>query len=171
MIVASDFCEEMLRIGQRKWQRYSSYSNLLFVEADAQQLPFASDLFQLVTVAFGLRNVADTDRGLREMTRVCRPGGKVAILEFSKPQWRPLRVIYGWYFRHVLPRVGQWLAKNRQEAYRYLPESVGEFPDGESLAERLRAAGLEQVRRTPLTMGIATLYLGTKPTPSEASSP
>ena len=91
-------------------------------------------------VAFGLRNVADTDRGLAEMTRVCRPGGQVAVLEFSTPRWQPLRGIYLLYFRHILPRIGQFFARNKSDAYEYLPASVAQFPDGEALAERMRAS-------------------------------
>jgi len=124
----------------------------------------------LVTVAFGLRNVADTDQGIREMTRVCLPGGKVAILEFSMPRWQPFKAIYGFYFRNVLPKIGQWLARNREDAYAYLPESVGQFPSGEELAERMRDAGLSNVRFYPLTLGIATLYVGTKATGSLPSA-
>jgi demethylmenaquinone methyltransferase/2-methoxy-6-polyprenyl-1,4-benzoquinol methylase len=163
-IVAADFCPEMLQIGERKKRRRAvgAAAGLLFVTADTQQLPFADDRFQLVTVAFGLRNVADTDRGLAEMTRVCARGGRVVILEFSMPRRQPLRGIYGWYFRYVLPRIGQWLASNRSGAYNYLPESVGEFPEGKALAERMRSVGLQDVRHTPLTLGIATLYIGTK---------
>merc|ERR1712188_12127 len=100
--------------------------SLEFRQADTQQLPFPDNEFQLVTVAFGLRNVADTNQGIREMTRVCRTGGRVAILEFSMPSWQPFKAIYGWYFRQVLPRIGQWLARNDESAYSYLPESVGE---------------------------------------------
>jgi demethylmenaquinone methyltransferase/2-methoxy-6-polyprenyl-1,4-benzoquinol methylase len=113
-------------------------------------------------VAFGLRNVADTDQGLREMTRVCGPGGRVAVLEFSTPPRQPMKALYGWYFRHILPRIGQYLARNDQEAYEYLPESVGEFLEGEALAERLRAAGLQDVSYHRFTFGIATLYIGSK---------
>ena len=91
-------------------------------------LPFPDDSFQIVSVAFGLRNVTDTDRGLREMARVCRPGGSVAVLEFSLPRWQPFRGLYNWYFRHVLPRIGQALSAQSVDAYDYLPESVGEFP-------------------------------------------
>ena len=161
-IVAADFCAEMLEIGRRKLANLDRPGPFSFVEADAQQLPFEADTFQIVSVAFGLRNVTDTDRGLREMTRVCRPGGRVAVLEFSMPRRQPVRALYGWYFRHVLPRLGQWLARNAFEAYRYLPESVGEFPEGPALARRMEAAGLQDVRFHPLTMGIATLYVGTK---------
>lgn len=115
-IVAADFCPEMLRIGQQKTQSSRQEGELQFVHADTQSLPFADARFQLVTVAFGLRNVADTDQGLREMARVCAPGGRVAVLEFSMPRRQPLRAVYGWYFRHVLPRIGQWLARNRHGA-------------------------------------------------------
>jgi len=135
---------------------------MTFVEADAQKLPFPDNSFQIVSVAFGLRNVADTDQGLREMARVCRPGGQVAVLEFSMPRRRPLRGLYNWYFRRVLPRIGQAVSGSRLSAYDYLPTSVGEFPSGEALAERMRAAGLGDVTFTPLTFGVATLYVGTK---------
>jgi demethylmenaquinone methyltransferase/2-methoxy-6-polyprenyl-1,4-benzoquinol methylase len=161
-IVAADFCREMLEIGDRKKQRAGIAGGITFVEADTRQLPFEADRFQIVCVAFGLRNVSDTDQGLREMTRVCAPGGRVAVLEFSLPRWQPFRAIYGWYFRRVLPRIGQWLARNSHAAYEYLPRSVGEFPSGEELARRMREAGLREVKYYGLTLGIATLYVGTK---------
>jgi len=161
-VVGADFCRPMLRIGEQKSRRAGADSRLSLVEADAQHLPFADDTFQIVSVAFGLRNVSDTDRGLREMVRVCRPGGSVAVLEFSLPEARPFRAAYGWYFRRVLPRIGQALARNRQAAYNYLPESVGEFPQREDLARRMRSAGLAEVRFHPFTFGIAILYVGVK---------
>jgi demethylmenaquinone methyltransferase/2-methoxy-6-polyprenyl-1,4-benzoquinol methylase len=133
------------------------------LEADAQQLPFSDDSFEIVSVAFGLRNVTDTDRGLREMTRVCAAGGRVVVLEFSMPRWQPLKALYGAYFRYVLPRIGQLLARNREEAYNYLPASVGEFPQGDALAAKMRDAGLTDVVWYPLTLGVATLYIGSKP--------
>ncbi len=173
-VVGADFCYPMLVRGEAKARRVlqkqgasgsanaSPPATITFVEADAQQLPFPDDYFQIVSVAFGLRNVSDTMSGLAEMARVCRPGGRVAVLEFSLPTWAPLRAIYGWYFRNVLPRIGQALARNREGAYEYLPESVGEFPYGEALADMLRSAGLHEVRYYPLTFGIATLYEGRK---------
>jgi demethylmenaquinone methyltransferase/2-methoxy-6-polyprenyl-1,4-benzoquinol methylase len=161
-IVAADFCPQMLEIGEAKKRRAGIVDGMSFVQADAQQLPFEDNHFQIVAVAFGLRNVSDTDGGLREMTRVCQSGGQVAVLEFSIPQWQPLRGLYGWYFRRVLPRVGQWLMRNKHDAYRYLPSSVGEFPCGEALAGRMRDAGLRSVTLHPLTGGIATLYVGRK---------
>ena len=160
-IVGADFCHEMLVVGAEKSKRAGA-TEVRFLEADAQALPLPDNAFQIVCVAFGLRNVADTDDGLAEMARVCRPGGRVAVLEFSTPRWLPMRMVYGFYFRHVLPRVGQWFSPNQDEAYRYLPASVGEFPCGEALAERMRAIGLVDVSWTPLTAGVATLYVGTK---------
>jgi len=161
-IVAADFCREMLEIGRRKQATASIGNELAFIEADTQNLPLPDDHFAIVSVAFGLRNVADTNRGLAEMTRVCRPGGQVAILEFSTPRWQPLRAIYLCYFHYVLPRVGQFFARNKSAAYEYLPATVAQFPDGERLAERMRAVGLKNVKYWPLTFGIATLYVGRK---------
>jgi demethylmenaquinone methyltransferase/2-methoxy-6-polyprenyl-1,4-benzoquinol methylase len=161
-VVAADFCREMLEIGERKKQRAGIHPQVTFVEADAQNLPFADDTFQIVSVAFGLRNVADTRQGLREMIRVCRPEGKVAVLEFSMPRRQPLRSMYGWYFRHILPRIGQLLARNKEQAYDYLPESVGQFPCGEELAAIMRDCGLRNIDLYPLTFGVATLYVGAK---------
>ena len=135
-----------------------------FLQADTQQLPFSDNQFQIVSVAFGLRNVCDTRAGLREMVRVCQPGGRVAILEFSQPTLPVFGTLYAAYFRHVLPRLGQLFATNRQSAYHYLPESVTAFPCGAALATLLTEAGLERVTFTTLTLGIATLYVGVKAT-------
>lgn len=159
-VVGADFCGEMLDRAERKAGRKAP--TIRFVQADAQRLPFPDDHFAIVCVAFGLRNVTDTDKGIAEMIRVARPGGRVAILEFSKPK----NSFFGWcyqaYFRHLLPLVGQAIARNKDNAYRYLPESVHEFPDGEALAARLQTHGLKNVRWHPFTFGIATLYVGVK---------
>lgn len=162
-IVAADFCHEMLVIGREKGARAGADGNVTFIEADAQSLPLPSDQFDVVCVAFGLRNVADADIGLAEMTRVCAPGGRVAVLEFTTPRRQPLKSLYGWYFRHILPRIGQWICRNRESAYNYLPESVGQFPQYEALAAKMEAAGLTEVNFHGLTFGVATLYVGTKP--------
>jgi demethylmenaquinone methyltransferase/2-methoxy-6-polyprenyl-1,4-benzoquinol methylase len=162
-VVGADFCYPMLEIGKRKVDKLAGDRPISFIEADAQHIPLAAEQFDVVCVAFGLRNVADTDRGLAEMTRVCAGGGKVAVLEFSTPQWQPFKSIYNWYFRNVLPRIGQFFARNSHEAYSYLPESVGQFLQGEQLAERMRTAGLVDVQYHSFTLGVATLYVGTKP--------
>jgi demethylmenaquinone methyltransferase/2-methoxy-6-polyprenyl-1,4-benzoquinol methylase len=96
------------------------------------------------------------------MIRVCRPGGRVVVLEFSLPGNRVLRGLYTWYFRNILPRLGQLLSRNSQQAYSYLPDSVSEFPYGERLAALMKECGLRSVVHTPLTFGIATLYIGEK---------
>jgi demethylmenaquinone methyltransferase/2-methoxy-6-polyprenyl-1,4-benzoquinol methylase len=185
-VIGADFTPEMLRIAERKrdawlkgrgdaetWRRGETNlaaspplrvpASLSFVEADTQQLPFDGNRFQIVSVAFGLRNVTDTRRGLREMIRVCQPSGRVCILEFSLPTNAVLRGLYLFYFRTVLPRIGQLVARNRQSAYNYLPASVAEFPYGRALANILEECGLRDVTWTPLTFGIATLYIGRKP--------
>lgn len=161
-VVAADFCHEMLELGEQKSQRRGSGERVSFVEGDTEQLPMPGNQFQIVSVAFGLRNVASTDRGLAEMTRVAKPGGKVAILEFTTPRMQPLKAMYGWYFRNVLPKIGQWFMRNDSAAYEYLPESVGQFLQYEELTERMEAAGLTNVRYHPLTFGVATLYVGEK---------
>jgi demethylmenaquinone methyltransferase/2-methoxy-6-polyprenyl-1,4-benzoquinol methylase len=161
-IVGADFCHEMLVLAGRKIERRQATNRIRFLEADAQQLPFPDGIFQITCVAFGLRNVTNTDRGLAEMVRVTRPGGRVAVLEFSQPRGRLFGGLYRFYFRNVLPRLGQAIARSKDNAYRYLPASVREFPDGEALAERMRRRGLQDVRWHPLTFGIATLYIGTR---------
>lgn len=160
-VIGADFCREMLEVGVRK-RKTQWEQQVQFLQADAQALPFADQSFGLVTVAFGLRNVADTDQGLREIHRVCREGGQMAVLEFTMPRNRVLKGLYGWYFRNILPRIGQWLARNSSQAYDYLPSSVGEFPMYDSLAARMKAAGWKDVRYFPLTFGIATLYVGAR---------
>ncbi len=173
-VVGSDFTHEMLAIANQKRDRSDLARDrrgerkpLEFVEADTQSLPFDDDRFQAVSVAFGLRNVTDTRKGLSEMVRVCRPGGSVMVLEFSLPGNRILRGLYLWYFRNVLPKIGQLLMRNRQSAYNYLPASVSEFPHGQALADLMGDCGLEPVTWKPLTFGIATLYIGRKPEPGD----
>ncbi len=168
-LVATDFCGPMLARAREKSRLAQWASRIEWIEADTLKLPFPDNTFQIVSVAFGIRNVADTDQGLREMARVCKSGGRVAILEFSQPSWSPLWRLYGWYFRWLLPRIGQYLARNDEGAYDYLPASVAAFPTGEAFAGQMRAAGLTEVRCLPMTLGIVTLYLGHKPVqPPEA---
>ncbi|HOM19006.1 MAG TPA: bifunctional demethylmenaquinone methyltransferase/2-methoxy-6-polyprenyl-1,4-benzoquinol methylase UbiE [Thermoguttaceae bacterium] len=160
-VVGADFCRPMLQRAKEKCRRLRAHGVRL-VEADAMALPFPADLFQIVCVAFGLRNIQDPQRALEEMVRVCRPGGWVVILEFSMPRPSLLRTIYSWYFRWVLPRIGQAAAPNRFEAYHYLPASVGEFPPQQYWTQRMEAVGLTGVSAQPLSFGIASLYLGQK---------
>lgn len=162
-VVGSDFCRDMLDIARKKHiRKLPGYDRVEFIEADTQALPFPENHFQAVTVAFGLRNVADTEKGLSEMRRVCKSGGKIAVLEFSKPTLFGLCHLYDAYFKIILPRVGQSMSKNKQSAYEYLPQSVQEFPSGEALASIMREAKLTDIKMVPMTFGIVTLYLGTK---------
>jgi demethylmenaquinone methyltransferase/2-methoxy-6-polyprenyl-1,4-benzoquinol methylase len=177
-VVGTDFTAEMIEIARAKSAKLkindepalklndepgSPDPSICFLEADTLKLPFEADRFQIVSVAFGLRNVSDTVGGLREMTRVCKPGGRVAVLEFTMPRNRLFGAVYRWYFKNILPRIGQLLAPNREAAYNYLPESVSQFPQYEELCEKMQEAGLTDTSWTPLTFGIATLYVGRKP--------
>lgn len=178
-VVGTDFTPEMLDIARVKTAKMgipadadssdadgsspSTKAPLTFQQADTMELPLDSDLYQIVSVAFGLRNVSDTVAGLKEMTRVCKPGGQVAVLEFSMPRNKLFGAVYRWYFRNILPRIGQLLARNSEAAYKYLPQSVSQFPQDEELAGLMEQAGLTDITWTPLTFGIATLYAGRKP--------
>lgn len=153
-ILAADFAEPMLRAGEGK----ASPSVLVPVAADALALPVASASIDGAIVAFGIRNVADLDAGLREVRRVLAPGARFVILEFSTPRWRPVRALYHLYFHHVLPTIGGWISGHRT-AYRYLPESVAHFPSEPALAARLAAAGFRDVSWRSLTLGIAALHV------------
>ncbi|MCS7168461.1 MAG: bifunctional demethylmenaquinone methyltransferase/2-methoxy-6-polyprenyl-1,4-benzoquinol methylase UbiE [Gemmatales bacterium] len=166
-VVGADFCGEMLNLARKKANRLRA-QNLTFVLADAQRLPFAADQFQIVSIAFGLRNLTDFRRGLHEMVRVACPGGRVVILEFSRPSESFWGRLYQWYFQRLLPRIGQLVSGQR--AYYYLPASVMEFPDGEALAQEMRQVGLVSVWWRPFAFRIATLYVGTKPTVTTAEA-
>jgi demethylmenaquinone methyltransferase/2-methoxy-6-polyprenyl-1,4-benzoquinol methylase len=157
-VIGADFCHPMLVRAVAKTKN----RQVEFVEADAQALPFSDNTFQITCVAFGLRNVTDTDRGLAEMVRVTKPGGRVAILEFSKPRHWLFGRLFRFYFTHVLPRFGQAVSRNRDDAYRYLPASVLEFPDYEALTAKMEQHGLAETQFHSLTFGIATLYMGMK---------
>jgi len=159
-VVGSDFCRPMLDRGREK--ALARHPRIEWVEADAMALPFPAAAFDVVTVAFGLRNIADTTKGLAEMARVCRPGGKLAILEFSLPRNVAIRGFYLWYFRNVLPRLGNAVARNSSDAYTYLNQSVEQFPSGAALATLVKQAGFDRVDVVPLTFGIATLYVATR---------
>jgi demethylmenaquinone methyltransferase / 2-methoxy-6-polyprenyl-1,4-benzoquinol methylase len=152
--VAADFSLGMLRAGRRR--------GLPLVAADALQLPFADDSFDAVTISFGLRNVVDPDRGLREMARVTRPGGRIVVCEFSTPTLRPFRIVYQRYLMRALPAVAQRVSSN-PEAYRYLAESIAAWPDQRQLAERIERAGWTDVEWRNATGGIVALHHAVKP--------
>jgi demethylmenaquinone methyltransferase/2-methoxy-6-polyprenyl-1,4-benzoquinol methylase len=169
-IIGTDFCRQMLVLGDSKVRKNRAVGRVLLIEGDTQRLPVPSNTFGVVSVAFGLRNIRNTVQGIDEMVRSARPGGKVAILEFSRPRGRFLGRIYLAFFRHLLPRLGQAIAPNNEQAYHYLPQTVLSFPDGEHMLNLLGTRGLVDLRMYPLSLGIATLYVGTKPSAGGASS-
>jgi demethylmenaquinone methyltransferase/2-methoxy-6-polyprenyl-1,4-benzoquinol methylase len=131
------------------------------LEGDALSVPFADSIFDVVTVAFGLRNLDSTEKGLREIHRLLKLGGRAAVLEFSRPQAPVFRTLFNLYFNHLLPRIGKAVSGS-SSAYRYLPESVQEFPDQRELASLMRAVGFSDVRYYNLFGGVASLHLGEK---------
>ena len=160
--VGVDMAERMLEIGRQKIYEHYLEKVVELQRADATRLPFPDNLFDAVTIAFGIRNLSDVVKGLREMWRVVKPGGRVLILEFSLPARKWIRQLYLLYFRHVLPRVGGWLSGDSY-AYRYLNETVENFPYGESFCQLLEEVHFQNIRMKPLTFGVATLYYGEKP--------
>ncbi len=154
-VVGADFAVPMLQHGDGKAER----TVLAPVGADALQLPLRDATVDGAIVAFGIRNVADLDAGLREVRRVLRPGAKFVILEFSTPRLALIRWAYHAYFHHVLPLIGR-VVSGHGSAYTYLPMSVAQFPTGDALATRLRDAGFSSVTWTPQTFGIAAIHVG-----------
>ena len=159
-IVGIDFCRPMLAIAASKAD--SSDSIIPFVEGDALDLPFRDCSFEAATIAFGLRNLTSVEAGFKELLRVLKPGGKVAVLEFSQPITPVLRSLFRIYFTKILPLFGGWISGSKS-AYEYLPDSVSRFPDQEALAAMMKAAGFAEVSYQNLTGGIAALHFGTRP--------
>ena len=155
IVVGADFAEPMLRVGVGK----AGASSLAPVAADALALPIADGSASGAIVAFGVRNLADLDAGLREARRVLEIGSRFVILEFSTPRAPVVRTIYHLYFKYILPLVGR-LVSGHRTAYRYLPESVANFPDPQQLARRMELAGFRNVQWRSLTLGIAALHWG-----------
>ena len=149
-----------MRIGREKAARAGLSGRLAFVLAPGEALPFRDDAFDSASIAFGIRNVARRDLGLKEMCRVVKPGGRVVILEFSQPESALFGALYRFYFTRVLPRLGGLFS--RRSAYTYLPDSVREFPPPGDFAEMMRNAGCDPVTFRALTRGIVTLYVGIK---------
>lgn len=156
-VIGSDFVPEMLQLGTAKLDGL----RVAPLAADALRLPFADACFDGATVAFGVRNLADLDAGLREVARTLRPGARLVILEFTTPRWQPFRATYLFYFRQVLPRVGKLISQHGT-AYTYLPESVLRFPEPPQLAERMQAAGFTEVRWETMSGGIVALHTGVR---------
>jgi demethylmenaquinone methyltransferase/2-methoxy-6-polyprenyl-1,4-benzoquinol methylase len=156
-VYGSDFCHPMLVAAREKIERRGARSPLF--EADALDLPLADASLDLVTVAFGFRNLANYQRGLEQLLRILKPGGLLAILEFSTPPNPLLSRLYGFYSRAILPTLGGWISGSK-EAYSYLPESVRKFPDAAGLADQMRSAGFTNVRFERMTAGIVALHLG-----------
>jgi len=165
-VVGVDIAENMLAIGREKLRRRGAQDRVTFELGDAERLAFSDGTFDAAIVAFGVRNFENLNQGLREMRRVLNPGGRVIILEFSRPQTAPFRQIYLAYFRTILPLIGR-LVSGHTGAYTYLPDTVMRFPEGPAFLEQLRASGFDDLREERLTFGIATMYSGRRsPLPS-----
>jgi demethylmenaquinone methyltransferase/2-methoxy-6-polyprenyl-1,4-benzoquinol methylase len=151
----------MLEVGRRKVRERGLGHRIELQLGDSENLPFADDSFDAVTASFGVRNFENLVLGLAEMQRVLRPGGKLVILEFSKPRTFPFKQAYNFYFRHVLPVFGKLISKD-QAAYSYLPASVQAFPDGPDFLAILKQVGFNSPQWQPLTFGISSIYTATK---------
>jgi len=158
--VGADFSHPMLTNARDKLARKHLRSAL--VEADGLQLPLGDESLDGIAIAFGFRNFANYRRGLEELRRVLKPGGVLAILEFSTPRSRGFRALYNWFSATLLPRIGGLISGSSQ-AYSYLPESIRKFPDAEGLAREMRVAGYDRVEFETMTGGIVALHLGRKP--------
>jgi demethylmenaquinone methyltransferase/2-methoxy-6-polyprenyl-1,4-benzoquinol methylase len=156
-VVGCDFSEPMLDLAREKAAARGA-GGVRFEWANALELPYGEGRFDAVTVGFGIRNLADLDRGLHEMTRVLRPGGRLVILEITQPTRGPLSHFYSLWFDRIVPRLGAF--SSDPEAYAYLPESVRSFPPPRRLAEMMAAAGLERIRWTVLAGGIIAIHSG-----------
>ncbi len=156
-VVGCDFSEPMLDLAREKAARRSA-EGVRFEWADALELPYDGERFDAVTVGFGVRNLADLDRGLREMARVLKPGGRAVILEITQPTRPPLSLFYSLWFDRIVPLLGAF--SSNPEAYSYLPESVRSFPSPRGLAEKMDAAGFEGIRYTVLAGGIIAIHSG-----------
>lgn len=160
-IVGMDIAEKMLAIGEEKVERHKLGNQIELRLGDAACLPFADATFDAVTVAFGVRNFEDLPKGLSEISRVLKPDGQAFILEFSMPQRFPVKQLYRFYFKHLLPFIGGLVSKDNS-AYSYLPVSVERFPSPETFLDMLAQHDLQKGHARPLTFGIATLYTATK---------
>ncbi|MGH9409212.1 MAG: bifunctional demethylmenaquinone methyltransferase/2-methoxy-6-polyprenyl-1,4-benzoquinol methylase UbiE [Vicinamibacterales bacterium] len=157
-IVGVDFAERMLAIGARKIAGAGLANRIAVVRGDATNLPVRDAWADAATIGFGIRNVMQPERALRELARVVKPGGRLAILEFGQPAVPGVRGLYNWYFRSVLPRLGRLVSKH-ESAYSYLPASVGTFPPPPEFVAMLSSHGFRDARAVPLSFGIVYLYI------------
>ncbi len=156
-IIGIDISQNMLNVGIKKINDQGYADKIKLMKGDSENLPFSNNTFDAITVAFGVRNFENLDKGLKEIARVLKPGGTLAVLEFSKPRTFPFKQLYNLYFSNILPFFGKWISKN-ENAYAYLPESVKHFPDGEDFLHHLRSAGFTDSKQQTLTFGICSLY-------------
>ena len=160
-VVGIDISNGMLEVGRKKIKQKDLEKTIQLQQADSENLPFEDATFDAVTVSFGARNFENLQKGLSEMARVLKPGGKIYILEFSKPTLFPFKQLYDFYFKFVLPLIGKLLSKDNA-AYSYLPESVKAFPHGKELNSIIENCGYTNAKNHPLTMGIASIYTAQK---------
>lgn len=160
-IVGVDISEGMLDIGRKKIKNKGLEKVIRLELGDSESLQFDDNKFDAIIVAFGVRNFENLKKGLEDMYRVLKPGGKTVILEFSKPTMFPFRQLYHFYFRWILPKIGKIVSKDNS-AYTYLPDSVNAFPDGEQFLQILENVGFNNTQCKPLTAGISSIYVGTK---------
>ena len=158
-VIGTDFCRPMLAVAAEKNTKESL--SIPYVEGDAMRLGFASDSFDAVTIAFGLRNLSNFSDGLAELRRVLKTGGRIVVLEFSSPVIPGFRQLFNLYFTRVLPRIGGAVSGSRG-AYEYLPDSVSKFPDQKRLVSMMKETGFDGVEYTNLTGGIAAIHTGVK---------
>jgi demethylmenaquinone methyltransferase/2-methoxy-6-polyprenyl-1,4-benzoquinol methylase len=160
-IIGIDIAEQMLVYGREKIEAKGLSAIIEMVNGDGEQLPFPNNNFDAITVAFGVRNFQNLSKGLKEMNRVLKPGGRIVVLEFSKPNSFPFKQGYNFYFTYILPVLGNLLS-NSKNAYTYLPESVKHFPEGADFAAFLKDAGFKNMIVKPLTFGTCSLYIADK---------
>jgi demethylmenaquinone methyltransferase/2-methoxy-6-polyprenyl-1,4-benzoquinol methylase len=160
-IIGIDISEGMLELGRKKIARLSAPEQVELLKGDSETMSFPDAVFEAVTVAFGVLNFEHLEKGLEEMIRVLKPGGKLVVLEFSKPSQRGFKAIYHLYLKTIAWGIGRWISKNKA-AYRYLDESVRAFPEGDDFLRILKKTGYAETYKKTLTMGICTIYCGTK---------
>jgi demethylmenaquinone methyltransferase / 2-methoxy-6-polyprenyl-1,4-benzoquinol methylase len=160
-IIGVDISAGMLDMGRQKIQRKGVTHIIDLIQADSENLPFPENKFDAVTVAFGVRNFENLEKGLREIGRIMKPGAMLVVLEFSRPVRFPFKQLYNFYFKVILPKLGQWISRDKA-AYTYLPESVEAFPDGENFTNILKETGFKNVSCKPLTFGISSIYTAQK---------